>query len=186
MFDNVFDWYSTLWIILECQVGSTRAQFAKEPFFWVTLYISQIVHFFQYIQGDPEKTLFSDLCSTWGSRMIHRVEYQSKTFPNIVFDVRKKEDQVWWGGLIRTMPESKHSFFVGGLPLNCTMNWILHYKSIAQTHKQIYTTTHLKHTHDPRTCLHHFWSFLWKVSKNSKTTFQVQDPPSLRMLMSNF
>ena len=37
------------------------------------------------VQGDPEKRLFSNLCSTWGSRMIHRVEYQSKTFPNIVF-----------------------------------------------------------------------------------------------------
>ena len=38
MFDNVFDWYSTLWIILECQEGSTKAQIAKERFFWVTLY----------------------------------------------------------------------------------------------------------------------------------------------------
>ena len=37
------------------------------------------------VQGDPEKTLFSNLCSTWGSRMIRRIEYQSKTFPNIVF-----------------------------------------------------------------------------------------------------
>ena len=40
MFDNVFDWYSTLWIILECQVGSTRAQIAKERFFWDTLYVA--------------------------------------------------------------------------------------------------------------------------------------------------
>ena len=39
MFGNVFDWYSTLWIILECRVGSTRAQITKEPLFWVTLYL---------------------------------------------------------------------------------------------------------------------------------------------------
>ena len=44
-----------------------------------------VVAHIAHIQGDPEKTLFSNLCSTWGSRMIHRVEYQSKTFPNIVF-----------------------------------------------------------------------------------------------------
>ena len=37
------------------------------------------------VQGDPEKRLFSNLCSTWDSRMIHRVEYQSKKNSNIVF-----------------------------------------------------------------------------------------------------
>ena len=44
MFDNVFDWYSTLWIILECQVGSTRAQIAKERFFWDTLYQLEVFY----------------------------------------------------------------------------------------------------------------------------------------------